>query len=626
MVEDTAEYAALVPEAPRRGWPIASLGVLAFAATLAFRKIADWDFWWHLAIGREALTTRTSVPVDTFSYPLHGHPYVAKDLVADIVFFVLFDQAEFIGIALLKVAAVLCAFVGIRVALGRHGRPLLWVVLAFVFAAAAQNRVSPRPDVLTLGFFPLMLGLIERARRHIDPRDWSAFFVAMLPAIFLQWAWINLHRGGVIGLVLLVGLACALGLQWAMHRLGPLAHLAGPRPGGGTVAVGVAVALIAAAAGLLNPSGVALYRSALSVTHDPIHRTYISEWQPLSLELALTVHSVGTFLLVVTWLALAVRLLSALLSSRARRPLVDVWHLGVLALFTFQGVQSMRWLPFAAAAAVVTIGLIIAEALDEQEQTDPLRYRAVALPLAVLLGVAGLHLREPHQLGLGLEPERYPTRALAAADQMQLEENVHNAFVYGGYTIWQSNGRRRVLIDGRNDMVYPSEFFLRCSRAQHDIRLFAELWSETGGDWVLADNTPGRESFAFLASHPEWMTLYWSEPAVIYALRAEYPALERFAYRFVRADDPVESLAEALRAADGDPQALSDIRRELLRMTQESPEGLRANTLLALYYDHRGPEYRQQRDAVLAHLHATHPGHPAVLELTQRLLGRAAGP
>lgn len=621
-LQDSAQYGALVPGRPQRSWFLAVVGIVAYAAVVSFRRVASWDVWWHLAIGREAMTTRTSVPVDTFSYSFAGAPYLHKDILADILFFVSFDQLGYAGIALIKAAAVLTAFIGIRIAMGRHGRPLAWVVLAFVFAAAVQSRIIPRPLVFTVGFFPLMLGLIERARRRIDPRDWTGFFVAMLPAIFLQWVWLNLHRGGLIGLVLLAGLALSLVLQFVLHRMGPLAHVAGPRPGGGTLLVGFAVFVIAAAGGLLNPSGVALYQSGLAVTHDPIHRSFISEWQPLTPELALSVHPIATFLLAITWLALAVRLLSALFSGRNRRPLIDVWHAGVLALFTYQGIASMRWLSYASAAAVVTLGLIVAEALDEQEERQPLRQRAWAVPLAVLLGVAGLHLLDAHSPGLGPEPGRYPEGALAAADEMELEENVHNAFVYGGYTIWRSEGRRRVLIDGRNDMVYPSEFFLRCSRAQHDVALFAELWAETGGDWVLADNTPGRETFRFLSGHPDWMAVYWSEEAVIYVLRHERPDLADRALRFVRPAAPIESLGRALADAGQDPDRLSQIRQELLRMVGESREGIRANSLLALYYHHRGPSYRQQRDAVLAHLHAVYPDHPAVTELRMRLLGR----
>lgn len=622
-LDDSAEFAALVDDGSSSRWFLPTIAAAIIAIATAFRNTASWDVWWHLAIGREAVRTRATVPVETFSYSFPGVPYAHSDLLADVLFVGAFEPFQYAGIAAVMACALMAGFLGIRLAMGEHARPVLWVVLCAVFAAAVHSRVIPRPLVFTIGLFPLMLGLIEHARTRVNRFDWVPFFFAILPAILLQWMWVNLHRGGLIGLVLLSGNACALALTWIMYKVRPLRPISGPEPSTMLVLVAFAVAIIAGAAGLLNVSGVGLYTSALNVTSDPILRGTISEWQPLTWELARTVHPVPVLVIAVATFALVGRLLAALFQQRAGS--VTVWHLGVLAVFIALGISSMRWLMYTCGAAVIVLGLLGTEWIRAREIRTGMAFKDSALRAfaAAAVAVLGLYLLHPLPPGLGPLPNRYPEQALAAADAMSLGPNIHNTFVYGGYAIWRSDGRHKVLIDGRNDMVYPPEFFLRCSQAQHDIHEFATLWQETGGDWVLADNTPGRESFQFLAQHPDWLTVFWSEEAVVYVLAQDHPHLRSSAYHVISAADPVGSLMAALSRADSD-DALRTIRDELLRMLDTSPQSVRANALIALYYDHLGPEFVGHRDAVLSTLHDIAPRHPAVIELRARMLGRDA--
>lgn len=597
-------------------WAVAGFAVLLVVLTATLRKVASWDLWWHLAIGREAVRTSSTVPVDTFSYSFAGAPYVHKDLGADVLFHAAFEAASFAGLTALQALPILAGLAGLAIGLGRNARPVVWVALAAALIAATQFRIIPRPLVFTEGFFLLALGLIERARRRVDDGGVRGFALALAPLVALSWLWLNLHRGGLVGLVLLLGLTLDLAMRAGLHRHPLTARIAGARPGLHHVGAAAAAFAGAVAVGLLNPSGARLYTSGLAVSHDPIHRTFITEWQPLTAELALTVHPVATGLIAVALLAGTVRLLRDLRSGNERTSPIQLWHLGVLALFTVQGVASMRWITHAVAAACLVIGLLVCELLARRSSA---RSPRMLLPLVALLGVIAVDATQHHEPGLGLTPDRYPVEALDAADRLELGPNIHNTFVYGGFAIWHQDGRRKVLIDGRNDMVYPSEFFLRCSRAESDPEVFGALWSETAGDWVLADNTPGREAFAFLDRDPGWFPVFWSEAAVIYVPRATHAHLETAAFRLIRPSDPMGSLRAALQAAEGEPARLDAIRMELGRMVSASPNSVRANTLLALFFDALGPAHRVQRDAVLDHLIAIAPDHPAVRELNRRL-------
>ena len=77
------------PMGDRLGWP-ASAAVVALSAVFAFRKLDDFDTWWHLAAGRW-IAEHGVVPVtDTLSYTVRGHPWINLEWGFDLVVYLLF--------------------------------------------------------------------------------------------------------------------------------------------------------------------------------------------------------------------------------------------------------------------------------------------------------------------------------------------------------------------------------------------------------------------------------------------------------------------------------------------------------------------------------------------------------
>lgn len=586
---------------------------LVLGAVTGVRLLSSWDVWWHLAIGREALASGSTVPTDTFSYSFAGAPYVHKDVVADVLFYLAYDRLGHLGIGLVRALAVPLAAFGLWFAAPRDRRSALAVAIGVcAFAVAVQDRLIPRPLVFTVGLFPLALGAIERVRRvwGDGPR---ATLLAAWPLVVLQFVWMNLHRGGMLGIVLLAGLVGAAGLAWAMARVPRLAPAAGRPPSLAVVGVLAGVLIAAILAGACNASGFDIYTSGLSVSHDAIHRGRISEWLPLTPELAWQVWPVGTALVAVAWGVVLVRIAQAIRSGTPG-PL-DVWHLGVLALFTWQGVASMRWLSYASGIAAV---ILVLDLTDRLRDAAAVRDRAAGWIAGAAVAAVALAVSTTGQpSGVGVEPDRYPSEAMAWAHEHELGPNVHNAFVYGGYVTWAGAPRFRTLIDGRNDMVYPSAFFLRCVEAQTDIQDFAELWFETGGDWVLADNTPGRETFTFLAGHPDWWMVYWSEAAVIYVPRATYPHLADAAIRFVRPGAEAPALQDALRQVAADPDLAGALRDEIFGLVDAHPRSVRAHVLAFMVATFDGPAAEPVRQDLWRTLVRLAPNHPAVQQIRE---------
>ena len=597
-----------------RKWLAGAVVVLLAAALVGLRHIASWDVWWHLAIGRESLRSGGTVPVDLWSYSFAGQPFVHKDLVGDIVLFGAYDALGFAGLALLRGLVVIVLSSALWIATPRASRDAVtWLAATLLLVVAVQSRIIPRPLMFTVAAFPVMLALLERARRHLS--DLPRFVKAHLPILALQWLWLLLHRGGLLGLVLLLGHTLALALAFVLHTRPRWRGVAGPRP---LPSVILASALLFGAAmllGLLNPSGATLYTSAVAVSGDTIHRTGISEWAPLTWELARTVHPVASALIAMGLGLTIGRLGMALLDPQRPSP-VHLWHLGVLVLFTVQGIASMRWLSYASGSAALVTALIGAD----WTLTRGTAFRPKGLMTILgFLGLGTLHLLNPSTVGLGEKPHRYPSGALAFADEAGLGADVHNAFVYGGYLLWHGDGERRVLIDGRNDMLYPSAFFARCAEAQRDPAVFRALQAEWPTDWVLAENTAGRESFTFLWHDPDWVPVYWSDPAIVWVRAAAHPALAAEAYRVLDPGHLVASLQAAIAVAPTRPDVAQRLEHELQRMLESAPESARPWTLAVLYFHARENEAR--RDEAFARLATLHPQHPMLPQLRAILDG-----
>ena len=610
---ETSDFDSLTDTGPQRPWLIARIAALVAAIVIACRHIAGWDIWWHLAVGRQAVTDMTfPPPVDTFSFTAAGASYNHLDVIADSVFYLMFDNFEYLGLALIKLFAVLVGLWGLKKAGPKTVRPLVWLAVCGLYLVAIQHRLIPRPLIFSLAFFPMMLGLIERGRAtlgaHGNRPQWEVFFIAMLPAIAMQFVWINLHRAGLFGLILLTGHACALGLAYMMAKLRFLRGVAGPRPTGTTVGISFAVAGIAGALGIINPNGVGVYTTALDVTQGTVMREQITEWIPITPQILIHDHPFSGILILLAGLTIVVRLLS-LLGKTSKPGALAVWHLGVYLVFLQQTVVSARSMSYFGAVCAVILIRGIDEALDARGG-DPLASRTdFTLNLVVAtLTIAGLIHFSPHTFGLGKESDRYPDSALEAAEVMELGPHVQNNFVYGGYVVWDA--RFKVAIDGRNDMLYTTDQFMGALGAQRSLDGFAEFYFQQRCDWVLADNTPGRQTFLFLAGHPDWMSVHWSEEAVIYVLRPGNSHLEEYEIRVLNSINPMAALDAALLVAGDDAALLDPIRRELLRASEDSPRSLRLNALLARYYHHMG-----QRDLVrrsIAAMESASPGHPSV--------------
>lgn len=555
----------------------AVLILAAGALACTWQLTDDPDTFWHLATGRAAVQLHSTLPLDVFSSSFHGHPWLGKDLLADLLLYEAHALAQWQGLAILLALLLTLG----ATAFAAHVQTSTWLLAGGLWLGAVEITATPRSRLFSTILLPILLALIDRARRLRGPA-W------LLPGA-VTGLWLLLHRGGVVGLGIL---ACALALEVWQTRAWRWPLLA------------LTWALLLA---LLHPDGPQVWTTVLHLAASSQYRLLVSEFQPLTLHQALQ-----AFPLTLTLAILAG--LFALFSLRRGAESRERWLAFVLLLTLLLAGRTPRGMPLLAGAAVFLLTPWLDRALLL------LRWPLARVSLALVLGGAAILSQRTRPFGVGPDPLTAATPAIAFATEHHFGKNVMNPLHFGGQLLYAGFAP---VIDGRNDQVYPEAFFVRNAAATHSPMEFDALTQEFPPDWVLTANPGPGEAFGFLAqnpqsnpqsdlqSNPQWKLVLWTRAAAIYLPRNQRPELPP-----IQLLQPADPLGSVLKATQ-DPQKVQQIQEELRRTIQDNPQDPLPRVWLVMHLHLRG--LRQARDAELTTLVHAYPDAPEVLKLLQIL-------
>jgi hypothetical protein len=133
-----------------------ALAAVAFFI-VAFQPINDFDFFWHVAMGREILNTGKVIESEIFSYTASGNPFSNHMFLSEIFFWLVYSKFGALPLVVFK--AMLMAALGL--VLYRSSRFLgadpATASAIVVFAAIAERyRLQMRPLVFSLFFLGLL--------------------------------------------------------------------------------------------------------------------------------------------------------------------------------------------------------------------------------------------------------------------------------------------------------------------------------------------------------------------------------------------------------------------------------------------------------------------------------------
>ena len=534
---------------------------VAAAALLTWAPAHDPDTWWHLATGRAALATRSTLPRDPFSFSFAGAPWRYKDLVADVVLWTLFARAGFVGLLLYRLGCAALFGFGFRL-LTRSALPALIGVGALLLLPWAD-----RPMMLSLALFPTVLALCERRRF-----GWL---------VLVTWIGIVLHRAALLAYAVVAARAAQLALARLCARWPRLSIVAGEPPSQRTLVTALAAAIVAPIVGLANPEGLAAFTTGFGVAESRMMRMYIAEFKVLGLP---ALWSFGGACAAIALVAVAARLVVAV--RRRERAPVDAWHVGLLVLFAALAMRSLRFVPYLTLVAALPLVLLVDEATPRLQATRA-RIPLVALSLLILAFVA----RRGAPFSLGPDERVVPVAAVDFAHAHGLDGPVLDSFEFGGYLIYRGVP---VLVDGRLDTLYPPAFVATCIQAERKPALLERLPLD-GVGWALGSNNEQRWTHRYLFADPAWAEVFWSEAASVYVRRDRHPELVPLAFTTIDPAAPELAAADAVRSRD--PVRIAAAHAELGRMLAASPTSVRANRALAIYFHLLGRSV--ERDTVM---------------------------
>ena len=468
------------------------MGTLLVATVVLCSRLnlPDPDTWWHLAMGKQILATRTLPRSDSYSFTAPGAPWIAYEWLGEVAMAMAAKLGALRGIAFFVVACA-AAFTALLFAyatlVSRNSKAAL--IACTLFVPITPRFFTARPQLIGYAFLILTLILLERFRQGKQRSLW------VLPPLFLVW--VNTHGSFALGLVV-------FGVYWACGLT--------EFEAGGIIARRWTdwqrrhmeiIFLLCVLALTVSPYGTrqAAYPMQMAF-FQPLNVSHVAEWQSLtfgSWEAKLLLALVLVF-----WLA------NIPLKSSFRLENV------VLLLFaTYACFVHLRFVPF----LVLTFAPLLAELIARWiPRYEPSKDRHPLNAVLMALVAAGLVMAFPSRRTLeNVISQHYPVKAVEYLSHHPYPGRMLNEYNWGGYLIWSGRSHHRVFIDGRADFYeyagvfsdYLHIFELKPNATtlmrRYDIRLC-----------LISRKEPLR---TLLASSPDWREVYSDKLAVIFVRR-----------------------------------------------------------------------------------------------------------
>ncbi len=614
--------AARCSEHARRWLPAATLLV---GAALAFRRLGNFDTWWHLASGRWIVNNRTIPDTDTLSFTVPDHPWINLQWLYDVMIYLLHG----IGGADLLVITSAAAFTAAVWLLMRTLRHRLDEVAASILCLwailIAEERFYIRPEMVSFILLQAVLWLLMTVRRNDGRGLWL-----LVPIMLL---WVNCHSLFIIGLFCIgcaVGGALAARLPFLPSGWRQASDL-GPVATRRLLISAGAVALTT----LLNPyflDGL-LFPLKLMSRFDTSNAAFqtIGEFRRPFSDYFLT-FSIGAFQ-TFFFLGIGVICVAAIVgwrapdkgggSSEASVRGFDLTWLLIFAGLAYLSVMARRNTSLFALGAAPIVGYCFALIGGRAKSGLRDTYRKLSgvlapVMLVACMGLIGLVATNNYywrdgttrEFGLGILEVNFPIRAAAFSREAGLKPRLYNDLTAGGYLTWDAAVDGGVFIDGRLE-VYDTEFFSRYVKDFSHPRGWRQQLDRYDVNTVLLfhrwSNRHGM--IRFLMQDPGWRLVYLDEVAVIFVrnqgneeaiakARRTYPAWQEkisdalFAPtpRWQRPVGRVKALSSfaAILHLIGDADAAMEVYDQLLEFRLPSEQEGRIRIIVGSYLGNKG--------------------------------------
>jgi hypothetical protein len=404
---------------PRFPASLLALFICIAGGLAVLRPVLDPDLGWHLRTGQLIAATHHIPTVDPYSFTRLGAPWVEHEWLWQLA--VAAEDAIGGQVAIAVANGLVVAGVLALIYLRLRTRHVTTAFAAAGAGVALANLVvysEARPGEVVAVFTALLLFAFDRYGRS---GNWRWLILAPLS----EMAWANSH--GSYGLGLLLCAVYGVAALWETRDWRATVPWA-------------ATAMVAAAASLVNPLGIGLYRFTLAASQLAVNRQLVHEWKPPDFRDLSFAPILVTVLLLLA--------LPAFLHVRPRGRAQQL----LLVTGAAATLLSQQFILFFAVTSAPLVGELLQEAWPGQK-ISTLSWRSV---VALALTLCGMGLAGPVE---HLTPSTYrqavaadyPVDAVAFIEQRQLPGPMWNELDWGGYLIG-ALPRLPVFADARTEM------------------------------------------------------------------------------------------------------------------------------------------------------------------------------
>jgi hypothetical protein len=481
---------------------IVLIGIFSFVNT---HPIRPHDFWWHITIGREILTTGKIPVVDVYSYTEAGQLYPSYQMfwLMETLLYVFYKVGGPALVVFLQSLMITSAYIIIYWICKRASNSWRIAAIAVLFAAALGiNDWNVRPQAVTFLLASLFLLAIFNYKTH---HDWG--WLVILPITMLIW--VNSHGSFIIGLVL-------IGIWWGQEIWRRIIQRINQEPNIKTkrlVIPGIMFGINTLVC-TINPRGFGIIDYIKTLTSNSAVQNLVTEWAP----------PVFSTLMGALFLC-GLMGCAVLLALSPKRP--SFYEIATFLIFGLLGLKTSRgsvWFGLMMAPIVAEHISVISKQFQKSEDKPSKQEgsRILNLVFACVIVLIGL-------ISLPWFKSKLPLPAAKAglissetpiqATKVLLENNPHgrvlNAMSFGSYLIWSAYPQYQVFVDPRIELYSEKIWidYLNISNANDDWDL---LLRDYGVNTLMLSPVEQPNLVAAAQKSDEWMIIYQDPSAMIF--------------------------------------------------------------------------------------------------------------
>lgn len=446
--------------------------------------ISNHDIGFDIVTGRLIRETLSIPSLELFSHTFPGSPWFIYQWIPDIIFSIVYDSGGTSGLILFKTALIFFAMLIIFL----HASKIFGLIAASIGICLSSLMMQYSSDVRTYIFGYLFMAiLILLTNDKYVKLEKHPIRLIILAGIMILWT--NVHVTVFLGClyIAIYGLFYKQGDKWLRKVITV----------GTTATLGLFCGIILAS--IISPHGFNLWKHFFNILIDPYFRHVYAELNPFfSLN--------GYSPLLIIGLTISTILVTIGFKKTGHSALVyAIFFLLTIAMARNSGMFALAMI-FPVAGGVSTT-------------TDffPVRRRKIELIMALCVFILMVFSAKNKPGGLDFARGFYPKKVYSFIREANMPGKGFNDMWYGGSFILEFYPERKVFVDSRTALAYPTDFL----KKDYAIIKFAQPgWEEMllkyKVNWVLLIHGRYERFRQALFQSPHWIPLYKDDVSDIF--------------------------------------------------------------------------------------------------------------